>query len=544
MRINSLWRITNNYKDTSWVWVFKTEDADYVFPITGKKFKLKSGETIDIEINQDEVQIGFRKSDITLSGWIAKPVKVKTDRDIALTEDKEISFPKHGMFDQVGKGHDGVFMTSAQSNNLARSAVVWGLGKIPTVGGAVSAVVGLLWKEIKPKMEDLIDQSEARMKSWVRGEINQLKRDDLEDISKGLMKNLNEYTSAKAKESRLFWLNTNISHFNTNMPFFASKKYTVGTLGLGVEIATMHIALLRERVLFADELDISEKERDGHIKTLEDTIDEYKNFVTEVAIPAENLWREKGIEVTNDIGLASNKGYYLRDTILRHTYFFSDRIIGNQRNTSNSVVIKSYFLRHALTSYENALMTNIGDTAELWELLKVNSEKKLQPISLDRLTWVGPCTGLLQKEGNEHGAVEDVKMETRGDISEIIVRAHNEVDYLKIIYRNGESSAIGNAEGGTEYKVKLAEGVHITKVETLWDWELAGIKFYKSDCSETEMFGNKTKTGRHKQIATLDNHILSGLKVEGKKEATIGNGISFGFILRPDFYEVNKELNH
>lgn len=269
MRINNLWRIANNSKDDVWVWIFETDATRYVFPITGKLFKLRAGEVNDTEIARDKVQIGFRKGKTIFAGWVAKPVLVETDRDVGLTAKNKISFPKHGMFDRVGESKDVLFIGPAKVNNLARQAVTWGLAKIPAVGGVISSVVGIIWQEQKPKVDDLIEKSEERMRSWVRGQINDLKREDLKNLSDGLVNNLTEYFSAKSPEKRLYWLRNNISHFNVNMPYFTNKNYTVGTVGIGVEIATMHIALLRERVLFADELGIPEEDRASDVDQLE-----------------------------------------------------------------------------------------------------------------------------------------------------------------------------------------------------------------------------------------------------------------------------------
>lgn len=533
MRINNLWRITNNSRDGVVVWVFGIKDKMYAVELDGKRFDLDPGQAKDTDIAHDKVQIGFKQG----GEWLAKPVEVLTDRDVGLNQKNEIEFPKHGMFDSVDKVKDVQFITPAQSNNMARHAVTWGLGKIPAVGGVISSVVGVIWKEQKPNFDDLIEQSEKRMKSWVRGQINDLKRDNLMKLEDGLVRNLNEYFNAEVPERRRSWLERNLALFNMGMPHFGSNSYILGTVGIGVELATMHIALLRERVLFAKELDYAEVERHGHIKILEDTIDDYKHHIVHVAVPAEIEWRKDAIESISEVGLMNYKGYYLRDTVARQTYFYSDVIRGNSRNTSDSYVNRNYYFRQAESSYSNSLLTNIVDTANLWTLLKITPET-LQPIPTDRMTWVGPCTGLIYKGGNEHGAKEDKKMDTHGDIKEIIVRAHDEVYYLKVLYRNGRNSDLGDSSAGKEHKVTLDDGVYITKVETWWDWELVAIKFHMSDGSSTAKIGDARGAGRHHQVAVLDNHILSGIRTEGNKKSKIGNAMSLGFILRPDFYEV------
>jgi jacalin-like lectin domain-containing protein/delta endotoxin-like protein len=541
MRIRNLWRITSNSSDKVVVWIFNSEDTHYIAEISGQKFWLEKNETRETEIGPDKVQIGFRKGTSALSGWVAKPTAVETNRDVALTSKNKISFPKNSMFDPVEKVKDIQFITEAQSNNIARQVVMWGIGKIPGAGAIISNVVGVLWKEIKPNVESLIEQSERRMQSWVRSQIAQLKRENLDKLSMGLLANLNEYRKAKDQKRRYDAMGRCISNFNEAMPYFMTAPYTVGTIGLGTEIATIHIALLRERVLFADEIGISEANRQDDIDTLAEKIDAYKKFVLETAIDEEIKWRmdEDTIDSTSEIGFLNYKGYYLRDTIARQTFFYSDQVRGYSRNTSDSYVNRDYYLRQAKSSYENSLTTNVADVARLLTLMKITPDT-LQPVSLDRLSWVGPCTGLIYKNGNEHGATADKKMNTHGDIAEIIVRAHNEVDYIKVIYKDGKSSAIGNEKGSTQYSVKLKTGVFITKVETWWDWELVGIKFHLSDGTSSAKFGDKTGMGRHHQIAAMDNHILSGIQTEGGTEAKVGNAMSLGFRLRPDFYDLGQ----
>ena len=548
MRIDNLWRIRNNTNDTTWAWIFDGNATVFAAVWKGHLHKLSPGDFIDIEIDLQTAKIGFRDGETVFNAWQSDPVAVDTDRDVSLEKGSDmkfrIAFPEHAMFDRTSVTKNVQFMSPAETNDLARMIVLAGLGKIPQAGGIISSIVGLIWAEQKPTMESLIKQSEARMRSWVRGQIDMIKRENLKNFSIGLSNNLQEYMLAKTPAAKQEKLSIVIGHFGDKMPFFTNENYTVGTLAAGVEVASMHIALLRERIIFAKQLGIPDEERDGHIQILDEKISAYQDHVLNIAIPAEIKWRMDNID-REKIPHVGGYNHYLRDHVSRQIFFYADKVIGNSRNSHNSVINRNYYLRQAETSYTNSLLTNVGDAARLWSLLKGKPET-LQPVSLDRLAWVGPCTGLIHKGGNQHGAVEDVKLETHGDIAEVIVRAKDEINYLKLVYRNGSSKAIGKTNDGSEYKVTLKEGVYVTKIETWWDWELMAISFHLSDGTVTPVQG-KTRADMSKQIASLDNHIMSGFKAEGNPNAKIGNALSFAFVPHPDFYQVKdqpKPLRH
>lgn len=126
------------------------------------------------------------------------------------------------------------------------------MGKIPVVGGAVEGILGYLWPEKKPKAEDLIEAAESRMKAWVHGQIADYERKELKINLAGLHENLKEYTNAKSPEARKRWFDTCLAFFNFSKGFFIREsvdQYSPGTISLAFDLAAMHLAMLRERVV-------------------------------------------------------------------------------------------------------------------------------------------------------------------------------------------------------------------------------------------------------------------------------------------------------
>jgi hypothetical protein len=393
--------------------------------------------------------------------------------------------------------------------------------------------LGYIWPEKKPGVEDLIAASEDRMKAWVHGRINEYDRDFLKNKLGGLRKNMTEYIHAKGKGERHTWMDTCLGQFNDAQGYFTKKNYTAGTLCLAFEVATMHLTLLRERVTFKQEIFGDEGNLDYFKRALKETIAEYQNFVQYVGIPGEMRWRE-------DMMDRSHSGYdsigqevsTIRDHATREVHQFAKS--ANRGQGGDQKVLFRYYEKQALNSYEMALKSNIGDPAQLWTLLEPE-QANAQPIALDRVTWVGPCTGLLQKKNNEHGAFDEHYNEDRtGTIKKIVVREYNEVDYIKVYYEGHEGSGTGNEKGGEEHVIDVPAGVFIQSVETWWDWELSGIQFNFTNGKSTGRLGNRTNMGKHHEIVSYPGHRLCGIRVYGvygKKCA-----MSFAFSPRPDYY--------
>src|SRR5262249_47278294 len=172
-----IFTIKNEYSKKGYYWIFKTDDDSYLVSYDGKFGELSKGEQKMVEIDKSEVKVGFRETDGNFpgkDGWWAGPTTVRTDRSVRITYDGKIQqsaipeFPDRTEFSNV----NFIDFASDKVHDTARTLILAGLGKIPVVGGVVEGVVGYIWPESKPTVENLISEAEARMRAWVHGQIN------------------------------------------------------------------------------------------------------------------------------------------------------------------------------------------------------------------------------------------------------------------------------------------------------------------------------------------------------------------------------------
>lgn len=545
MRVADMVTVTNEYKDAVYYWVFNTVDPQYVAAYRDTLGRLNKGEKARLSLPSGEMKIGFRKGGSFFSDWFAEPINIKTNRPVTLGEDCKIRQPDHE-FPNPDSTREVNFMDeyNTQVNDLSRMAVLAAIGKIPTFGAGIAAVVGVIWPEKKPTVEDLVKASEERMKAWVHGVIDEYDRALLKSKVGSLRHNLKEYLDADEQSERQTWLDTCLGQFNDGKELFIGRKYTPGSVGLVADLATMHLALLRERVVKSKEIFGEKKVNiEKHKQALKDAITDYQGFIRNVAVPGEMKWRESMMEIVDlpqdALGRIST---VIRDHVAREVQSFA-KGLGAGAGGDHTVLVH-YYKEQALNSYRAALQRNVGDPALLWSMLDPDREHVL-PIPLDREpVWVGPSTGLVYKEHNEHGARHDRWEDRPGRLSKVHVRAGNEVDFLKFYYDGHEGNGVGNTGGGAPHDVGVPEGKYITRVETWWDWELSGIKFHFSDGTSAGPFGNRTGLGRHYQSAAYPNHRLSAVRIEGspayRGQHSKINALWFGFSPLPDYYEPKK----
>jgi delta endotoxin, N-terminal domain len=530
MRVANTMTITSRYKEKVYYWIFKVDDT--VYAKSDGSGSLRKDESVTIDVGQNEIKIGFRKGETFFDGWYAEPVRVKPNRSVTLTEKAQISQPDQEEFPNPSQTNSVNFMDNFQDGvqDTTRKIVITALGKIPTIGGAVESLMGYIWPEKKPGVEDLIAASEDRMKAWVHGRIAEYDREFLKNKLGGLRKNLTEYLNAHGPKERQTWMDGCLMLFNEAQGFFLKKNYTAGTLSLAFDLATMHLALLRERVVYKREIFGDEGNLDHFKKALKDTITAYQRFVQEVGIPGEMAWREDMMEIQySGVDAINQESHLVRDHATREVHLFAKS--ANRGMGGDQKVLFRYYKQQALNSYRVALQSNIGDPALLWTLLDPDQAGS-RPIPLDRVVWIGPCTGLISKKNNEHGANDnEVREDRAGIIKKIYVREYNDVDYLKVFYEGHEGNGVGNAQGGVEHTLELPAGVFIQRVETWWDWELSGIKFDFTNGNSTGKLGDRKGMGHHYQTASYPGHRLSAVRVDGRKCA-----MWFGFSPRPDYY--------
>ncbi|MHA3771319.1 insecticidal delta-endotoxin Cry8Ea1 family protein [Verrucomicrobiota bacterium sgz303538] len=533
MRTKAMWTIGNKDKDKVYYTVYLKSDNKYIAVYDGKEGYIEPNKAVEIDIDLDEAQVGFAEGPhfLGIGSWIASPTPVKTDRSVTLTSDKRIIQPDQAEFTDPKFIADVNFFNEATVNNTARTLVSALLGKIPTVGGAVSGVLEFVWPEQKP---DLIKESEERMKQWVRGQIDSYDTTTLRNTLDGLRRNLLKYSKTLDQGPRMASYVDTVNAFDRALPHFLKQPYTRGTIGLIGDIGALHIALLREQVVHTKEIYGNARVDLSDFKdTLKKTIKEYQDYIENVALKEELKWRDEQVEREPFKGRSGKaEAYFLRDKVTRqlHSFQYSGR---NLRQGSPEVCV-NYYLAQAKNSYELELRKNVVDASKLWSLFDPD-EENTRPIPMDRVLWAGPLSGLSFMTGNEHDfTFGDVAEDAPGLIEEISVREYDRLDKLQFNYKGRKGNAVGK-DGGEPHSIKVKDGTYLTRVETWWDFDLFGIKFGFSDGSSTNSLGNRKNGGKFHQVTSYPDHYVSAVKI-GKRL----HELYVGFTPMPNYYDIKK----
>lgn len=528
MRVRTFWTIGNQSADRVFYGMYLPDDTTFVKTGGGHEGWLDAGKAKDMEVDFPKCKIVFWK-DKPFAGIgqkLADPKVVTTDRPVTLTRRKTVEQPAEPEFTDPDHVGPVVFLTSMELNNIVRGIVTAIIGKVPEVGGAIAGILGFVWPEQK---KDLVAESEARMKRWMQGRLNDYDRGFLTNTLTGLRKNLEEYHNAKGRSERATWFDISLAACERAMPFFTKKDYTPGTIALAASVGTLHLALLRERVLFPRQVLADDDVNQGyHKKVLKDTIKEYQDYVRDVGIPGELEWRQKQIVDTKTISDIR----FLTDWVTREVHAFSHT--GRQLRQGPSQICVDYYRDQAGSSLRRQLQENVLHTALFWTLLDPDSQDA-HPIALDSVTWDGPLAGLGYMHGNEHDFKFGASSEEHlGRIHEIVVWAGDRIDALQFVGEAGAGRRHGGT-GGTRRSVRVPDGAFLTKVETWFDFDMWGIKLHFSDGSSNGPFGHTSRGGVH-QVSEFPLHHVTAVRVGERTEE-----LRCGFTPLPDYYERLKQ---
>jgi hypothetical protein len=411
--------------------------------------------------------------------------------------------------------------------------VVIGLANfIPQVGGFISKAVSLVWPDPE-SIEKLIKKSEERMKEWVKLEISaRIAKYDTEKLRQhleGLRSNLAEYVNA-APGKRSEWMDNCILQFNSLKPTFLNPEDYAGSLPLVQSVGSLHISLLRERVVFYDEIYKGDQGSADHKKSVEDalskTINDYRDFIINKACPKIIDSRKNQITIQDadpprrlypwlkDEGRGINSLVYAggRDLIDQYKAFFVNELEVN-------------------------LQRDVKDVALLWTLLDPNSKEK-EPIRKDRVVWVGPI-GLSQHDiqYNKHGHmfVNGYTKNVWTPVEKILLKHGGIIDFIWIWsgnkYENDRPRGIRVGDDrpghGARADVAVPAGEYIKQVDTYWDYVCRAIQFHFTNGTSSQLFG----TGGNLFKAAYPDHVLKSIAVYGNT-AGIGE-MYFGFSPSP-----------
>jgi len=415
--------------------------------------------------------------------------------------------------------------------NAPRTVVIGLAGMVPKVGGVIQALLEAVW----PKTErDLIAESEERMRSWVNGQFAAYDRTLLRQSLEGLRRNLTAYTEATTQTDRLSWLNATLAGINANIQHFMEPRDIVGSMSLTREFATIHLGLLRERVVYTEEI-FGATDNAPYKAALKKQLKEYQDWIVSVAYPAVVQWRSDQIDITPPT--FSDPGYHLIDQARGVYQLVKSEAVARQ--------YREFFMNDTVL----ALRRNVLDVADAWSFLDPDYT---EPTSYPRgrTVWIGPV-GLSQWDyvHNVHEfplANGLGRADKPGRITKIVVKEGVILDFIHFHFDWGRSQKwVGNSLGGTMRTATVPDGENIRQVSTFWNYTCMGIEFHYTNGTSSGVFGRKEQSPRPVAVheASYPDHILTSVAVYGLPSPEYRNasasGISeiyFGFSPDPRLY--------
>jgi hypothetical protein len=531
MRVLTFWTIGNHYTEKVFYGMYLPSDTTFAKTGGGHEGWLEPGKAIDMEVDFPECKIIFWKDRPV---WpfgatkLAEPALVTTDRPVTFTKQKTVVQPEKPEFSDPAHVGPVVFLTSMDFNNGARGIVLAGLGKIPEVGGAISAILGLIWSEQKV---DLIAESEQRMKRWVQGRFEEFDRQFLQAKLSGLRKLLDEYRNASDLPERARWFDASLGACEQALPFFTERDFTPGTSALAAALGTIHLTLLRERVVHSSDIFDDKHVNMERFKTsLKDALKTYQDYISKVAVPGELKSRQERIVATHFGENESVGPVFLQDWATREVHRFRHSSQANSTRKQDQSVCVNYYREQAEGSLARQLQENVVHTALLWTLLDPD-QQNVHPIPLDGVTWTAALAGLGYMYGNTHlHEYNDSAMKKIGRITEVTVQEDGSILGLDF-NGSGQHSGQSISKNGRKHAVKVPADAFLTRIETWFGYDLFGIKFHFSDGSTQGPFGTPSRGEVH-QTAEFPLHHITAIGI-GKRMQEL----RCGFTPFPDYYE-------
>jgi hypothetical protein len=140
-------------------------------------------------------------------------------------------------------------MEEQQAIALVRATILFGLGRIPQIGGLLAGLTGVLWPAEK---EDVWPQIRQRTEALVGQKISAQVYQNVENSLAGLEADLDDYLEAVELGNRTTLSQTFTACdllFDHDRPLFQAKGYELLLLPLFAQFANLHLALLRDGAL-------------------------------------------------------------------------------------------------------------------------------------------------------------------------------------------------------------------------------------------------------------------------------------------------------
>jgi len=335
-------------------------------------------------------------------------------------------------------------------SQIMRDVTMGIAGLIPQAGGAVRAVVGLLWPDQNPSW--IFNQVMKYIEAYVESKMQEKRNRDLRAAIEGAKINLQQFIDlppGQEKGEKLTNTNTVLNNVDRDFFFADAPEQTMSYL---VTMGTIKLTVLQEMARnFGAITTVTDTNQKQHLDWLRAGIVEYTQ--------AAQLFRELALKrrqdrIGYDFRIFPTSDGFVRDFIMRDAADGSETVIRVNAGTQaqeNAAKTLLFDQRVAtLRAQYGAQIDAILAPARLW-----NSFDPGQPRP-ERKT-------IDAKTGAWGNVVTEVKMSGDKEISNIEVWADSQVHGLRVTNVDDQSQMVGSATG-THHELHLAPGERVSGV--------------------------------------------------------------------------------
>ncbi len=404
-------------------------------------------------------------------------------------------------------------------NNKLKGIVSAASSKIPVVGGAIKVLLEAIWPTKKVSIWDSLKDQVAHLvdEKILQKELEE-RRSDLD----GLRSSMESYLNAKPSEQGV-WLGAMLTNANTIFKKLTNSSNRIHLLPLIVIHAHLHLILLRERLLFGQEI----FKEDNHSEWEKDLMTTYNNynkyFQSSTLFYDWRKWREEQV---------SYRSWVERDW---YTAFVTASTLGELTDQLDSkthvkfqidyVDVKTYYNRGLQAIRDNIVNQSYADMLKVVEpifyLGNLIPGKEMEPPTVDfhfGKLWIGPQSMFINdrsKKGyhTSSGRLGLVETENNEDlprrIKQVYVYVKDTIFGLKFVFDNNglkrEGSLLGTKKDCRPHLLTVPEDAYIIGVTTDFaDGKLTSIQFHYSNNENSDIIGNTSKT-QYKNLSTTHN---------------------------------------
>nr|UDN67315.1 insecticidal protein IPD113 [Asplenium laserpitiifolium] len=403
-------------------------------------------------------------------------------------------------------------------NNRLRKAVLALTSEIPTVGFAISGLIGLFWPKNKVSIWEAL-KVEQYVRNIVQQELFEFEMGLLESDIEALQTTIHRYDQAAATLEKGNFLSIWISQADGLLIRMRRSTNNIHLLLHIVTVAVLHMAALHERLTFGEELYGSNNTANWK-QALVQMFEEYTVNLIPTVFKEWRQWRDSQIEI-KQWAKRGQWGTVVSSPDSSHATV-EDKLAGELFTFSRSYLYSTTIFSGVTGDQKTRMMNEatadmascMSPTFAFHELLPDDVKKQFSPYNKELFGRVfrGPYSqDLMQplftninKDFRSHPKRFD--QTARDRVLEVTIRAGHHIDAIQFWYDHTNANSTtaglmaGNSSGGSRHQIDVRDRpIEELRMEFAHD-TLASLQLHFRDGTATKRYGNEL--GWASKIAT------------------------------------------